>query len=200
MRHYLIYKTTNTINGNIYVGKHITNNINDGYIGSGKRLKTAIKKYGIESFHCEILKYCIDEDEMNREESFIVTEEFCSRKDTYNLCPGGQGGFGYINQNKLNDRTGQPVSDETRLKISNAKRGKKYEYKPTTIPKERLKEIHKKISETTKGRSKSKEHKDAISKSLLGKKYETVKCPHCDTIGAIHAMKRWHFENCRVLA
>lgn len=200
MSHYLIYKTTNLVNGNIYVGKHITSNINDGYIGSGKRLKSAIKKYGVDSFRREIIKHCADELEMNYEESILVTEEFCARPDTYNLCPGGNGGFGYINQNKLNDRTGQPVSEETKLKISKAKRGKKFAYRPTTISKERLKEIHKKISDTAKGQTKSKDHKDAISKALLGRKYETTKCPHCDTTGASHAMKRWHFDNCKMLA
>ncbi len=40
--YYVIYKTTNLVNGKFYIGKHQTNDLNDGYIGSGKILRLAI--------------------------------------------------------------------------------------------------------------------------------------------------------------
>jgi hypothetical protein len=94
---YTIYKITNKINNKYYIGKHQTKNINDNYMGSGKLLKRAIKKYGIENFKKEILHVFETEEEMNiKEKELVVISE-----DTYNLCEGGQGGFGYINSNNL---------------------------------------------------------------------------------------------------
>lgn len=72
MTHYLIYKITNLVNGKMYIGKHKTDNIDDGYTGSGKILKYAIKKYGIECFRKDYLMFCEDEEEMNYMERVFV--------------------------------------------------------------------------------------------------------------------------------
>ena len=56
MKYFLIYKTTNIINNMEYIGKRVTEDINDSYLGSGKHLKRAIKKYGIKNF---IMNYMV---------------------------------------------------------------------------------------------------------------------------------------------
>ena len=102
MFHYLLYKTTNLINGKTYIGIHKTKDVNDGYIGSGKLLLRAIEKYGKENFQTEILLDCLSMKDLLRLEAEIVNEDFIQRNDTYNLKIGGEGGFYYINKNKLN--------------------------------------------------------------------------------------------------
>ena len=96
---YTIYKIINLIDGKIYIGKHQTKDLNDGYMGSGKQLKRAQAKHGIENFKKEILFQFDNEADMNAKEAELVTEEFCLKEDTYNLCPGGKGGWGYVNAN-----------------------------------------------------------------------------------------------------
>jgi hypothetical protein len=93
---YTVYKTTNTLDGKSYIGKHQTKDLDDGYMGSGKHLKRAIEKYGISNFQKEILFQFDNEIDMNAKEAELVTEEFCLRVDTYNMCVGGKGGFSYI--------------------------------------------------------------------------------------------------------
>lgn len=99
---YIIYKTTNLVNGKFYIGKHKTKDLNDGYYGSGKLLKNAIKKHGINNFHREILYSCKTEKEMNLLEKILVVPD---REINYNLCPGGHGGFGYINEENIGDKS-----------------------------------------------------------------------------------------------
>lgn len=94
---FTVYKVTNILNNKFYIGKHQTTDLNDGYMGSGKLLKRAIAKYGIENFKKEILFVFDNEADMNNKEKELVT--ICEQ--SYNLCPGGNGGFGYINKNRL---------------------------------------------------------------------------------------------------
>lgn len=61
-----IYKTTNLVNNKIYIGQSKKNK--PEYLGSGKILKKAIKKYGIEKFKKEILCVCKDKTELNQKE------------------------------------------------------------------------------------------------------------------------------------
>lgn len=96
--HYTVYRITNLINGKTYIGKHQTEELDDGYMGSGKLINRAITKHGVENFSKEILHVFDTEEEMNSKEKELVTESVCQDDSTYNLCVGGQGGFSYINR------------------------------------------------------------------------------------------------------
>ena len=91
----------------IYIGKHKTNNINDDYMGSSRKLKAEIEKRGLERFKKEILFDFDNYDEMNNKERELVNEEFVRREDTYNLNLGGSGGWYECNRRGENNKNGQ---------------------------------------------------------------------------------------------
>lgn len=95
--YYTVYKITNLINNKIYIGKHKTSNLDDTYMGSGKILKHAIKKHGIDNFIKEYLFIFDNEEDMNNKENEIVSEKFIKEDTNYNINVGGDGGWDYIN-------------------------------------------------------------------------------------------------------
>lgn len=99
--YYLIYKTTNKINGKYYIGMHKTENLEDVYLGSGTHFKRALEKYGKENFEREILEYCNSDEEMHLAEARYITEDVVNDKNSYNLKLGGNGGWDYVNSHHL---------------------------------------------------------------------------------------------------
>jgi group I intron endonuclease len=114
---YTIYKTTNKLNGKVYIGKHQTKNPYDNYMGSGKAIKKAIKQYGKENFEKEVLFIFDTAEEMDAKEKEIVNEAFISTNKTYNMGLGGEGGPMF---------NGLRHSEETRKKLADIQRGKKH--------------------------------------------------------------------------
>lgn len=188
-----IYKITNLLNNKIYIGKHSTDDLNDGYMGSGTIIKKAIKKYGIENFRKEYLAFCDTESKLNWFEKFYIKKYDSTNYDIgYNLTYGGDGVIPTedvrirISKSKKGKQTwikGKHLSEETKRKISEAKKGKH----PSEETKIKLRESHKgkkiseeqkiKISENNKGHSVSYETRKKISESEKGKKLsdETIR-------------------------
>ena len=107
-KYYYIYKTTNLINGKYYYGMHSTDNLNDGYMGSGTHLKRSFEKYGKENFNTEILEFLSNKQELLKREKEIINEEVLNDSKSMNLQPGGGGGLsGEEHKKKFNSAGGK---------------------------------------------------------------------------------------------
>ena len=82
-----IYCVENIINGKKYVGKRVVkNNIKDNsYLGSGLIIKNAIKKYGIDNFHREILCECDNKEELEENEIYYIGVLNTTYPNGYNI-------------------------------------------------------------------------------------------------------------------
>ena len=96
-KYHYIYKTTNTLNNKYYIGMHSTDNLDDGYVGSGKKLWYSIKKYGKENHKCEILEFFPDRKALKKKEAEIVNEKLLQDAMCMNLALGGTGGWEHAN-------------------------------------------------------------------------------------------------------
>lgn len=148
-----VYKTTNIINGKEYTGYHGTDNLDDGYLGSGKLLKRAIEKYGPESFIREILEFFDNPKDAFEYEKKIVNEEYVKRDDTYNLSIGGNVCILYGESNGF---YGKSHSNETKSKIREKRLGKSVH----------TEESKRKISEKSKQRWKDPDYRKRTISSL----------------------------------
>lgn len=201
---YYIYKITNFINGKTYIGQHKYTKLNDSYMGSGKLLIRAQKKYGIENFKKDILVFNISKQEYADllEKTFIAFErEKVGRENCYNITDGGGGGslkgrhFSEEHKRKISEANkgqvpwlkGKHMSDESRRKMSEVKKGDRnpmYGKHLSEETRKKLSEVHKghstseetkrKIGEANKGHIVSSETKRKISEAKKGKHWRIV--------------------------
>lgn len=120
-KYYLVYKITNLITRKYYIGAHETHDIADGYMGSGLYIKRAIKKYGVENFRKEVIAECSSSRDMFQMEAELVELHEMS----YNIMPGGCGGWSYA-RSKMTADTYAKIkatrqTEEYKLKTADAR-------------------------------------------------------------------------------
>jgi hypothetical protein len=78
---------------------------------------------------------------------------------------------------KIKDkRSLQVITEETKIKMSNTRKGKKLTWDLKNVtPEANLKR----------------------SRKMVGRPKEIIECPHCHKIGGLPQMKQWHFDNCK---
>ena len=86
-----IYKTTNTLNRMYYIGMHRTDDMDDGYLGSGVAFMKAISLFGRSVFTREVLQFAESDYELRCLEKQYVPRSVVDDPLCYNLTTGGGG-------------------------------------------------------------------------------------------------------------
>jgi hypothetical protein len=163
--HYL-YKTTCIITGRWYIGIHSTCNLDDGYMGSGRRLRASLRKHGVDNHTKEILEFFKSRELLIEAEIKAITEDMVLDENCMNLMGGGTGG--YVSEEhyiKIREKSSKHQKEkwldveyrENILKhlksnmLKNHSQETKNKLRLINIGKKHLEETKKKISETKKG-------------------------------------------------
>lgn len=202
-----VYKFTHKHTGKWYVGSH--NGKNENYHGSGLMWVKAVKKYGIDSFHKDILY----EGELYREKEDEILKELDAANDpmSYNIKNEAIGGSF---PGEKNGMFGKKLTAEQRYKCGSGFRGKTrpehsikmrgsnnpmygrsdHAKNAVILAKKNTGKTYDEIFGIEKSRSIRKKQ----SETQLGKKHNLskVKCPHCVLIGSGPNMTRYHFDKC----
>lgn len=178
-KYHYIYKTTCNVTGRYYIGMHSTDDLNDGYQGSGKVLWYSIRKHGVENHITEILEFVSSRLDLRDRELQIVNEELLVDSKCMNLKLGGEGGWDYEkvgkkgNESQKNLRETNPDWRANKSKaISNkVKSNRKLMDKLRIRMKERHdKGIHNCATFGMLGKEHSEESKIRMSESHIGEK------------------------------
>ncbi|WP_053069188.1 GIY-YIG nuclease family protein [Bizionia psychrotolerans] len=95
------YITVNNLNNKVYVGVHSTDDLDDGYMGSGVVLKRAFKKYGKENFSTLKIKFYSTIEDAYEAEKCLVNPIWVQDSTTYNLVKGGVGNYNHTEDAKI---------------------------------------------------------------------------------------------------
>lgn len=187
-----VYRTTNLINGKIYIGKHKADKFDPDYKGSGKYLWKAIDRYGWDNFKVEMLCPCFSESEMNAEERFLI-KYFNSRAKIgvgYNISEGGDWGdvtqglteedYNLMRIRRSRSLRGKPKSESHKRKISESEKGKLV----SDETRKKLRESHLGNTWTEESKAKARatrmnpEHRAKISEICRNRVYPRI-CVIC---------------------
>jgi len=151
-KYHYFYKITNRKTGEFYYGIHSTDNLDDGYFGSGTRICESVREFGQDTFVKEIVRFFESREKASLFESNVVNSELIQNPKCLSLRTGGD----------VAGLPGGKISEESLKK----KRG--------TIAKKCLedpnykKRIGLKISKSSKGKHKPEGFADKIAKARLG--------------------------------
>lgn len=221
------YKTTNSVDGKFYLGKHSSESLDDDYLGSGIHLQRAIKKHGKENFKREILCFFDSSEDAYEFEEVLVCGRMVANPKCYNMKEGGEGGMKGMrlteeHKAKIREANlGREISDLCKERSSAANKGSKR----TEETRNKMRDAKlgkggqshhrygKKHTEETRNLIKSKlpdfhgqnnpywgqTHSEETKAKMRAAAAKVTKqtCPHCDKVIMPAMFKRWHGDNCK---
>lgn len=174
---YIIYLTTNCVNRKQYVGQKLSKRDSNDYLGSGKLILKAIKKYGKESFKRIDIDKANTRIEANQKELFWQKFYDCFNPKGYNIAIGAFGGDtmschpnkNTIGKKHADDLRGKRHSDKSRSNMRKAQIGHVVSRETRNKISNSIKILQSGEKHPWYGKSLSKEHKEKISASLKAK-------------------------------
>lgn len=171
-KYHYIYKIICNVTGKYYIGMHSCSNLEDGYMGSGVKIRRSLNKYGIENHTKEILEFLNDRETLKKREFEIINEELIQDPLCMNLQLGGGGGFsskehrikfiigtriggtkgGSIHKQKLINDPEYKIKVSNRSRESMKKTHSEGKFKNNWTDKLHTEETKKKMSESSKGK------------------------------------------------
>lgn len=194
--------------------------------GSNFRIHAAIRKYGSDNFTVTVLENTDKRSELySLERKWIRYYDSMNYNLGYNMTEGGEGAAGREVKEESKIKMSQKVkahrekigfegrklltlaankkkrgskeNEESRLKKSKAQ---KHRFDSMTAEERKEHGKRSSISVTDEGRKRQLValNSSVSPRRIKGFKDELTTCPHCGKIGGKSAMKRYHFDNCRM--
>ena len=165
-KYHYIYRTTCKVTGKFYVGMHSTDNLDDGYLGSGKILGYSRQKYGDEAHIREIIEFLPSREALKAREKEIVNEELLSDPLNVNLKYGGEGGWDHKPGVKIHLQQFDRNKRSANAALTRAKRSENPEYAQALLAK--LSASHK-GQQAWLGKKHTDQTKSKMSASMKGR-------------------------------
>ncbi len=188
---YFIYVTTNKVNNKKYIGLCSMKKDNwESYLGSGKLLHKAIKKYGKENFERQIIQYCDTiEEAIKTERDYILDNECHLKEEWYNIAVGftTQGSKGKKQTEKHRSvmqklLTGVPKAESSKQKQSESRRLKIEQgaYSFNNHTEEQLSKVQ------------------SVGKANKGRIHKKTLCVHCGNSYGPAPYSKFHGDKCKL--